>query len=183
MSDGVRDWASFWDQPHSIYVNARHFDAHYRDIARGIIALLAAPVIAFVTHASGGTKHGEPFYRLVSEEITREWRSRIGRPLTIVMGNGVEAVTFYSPDHPDAVPEFDLRAAPWVTPARLAREGYVVLCDQPACAAEIGRRAAAEPNAVRRTFEVSRRYLGQEGPRARFTMLIVPPSGTGEPPK
>src|SRR5262249_6892614 len=113
-------------------------------LAIAALALLAAPVIAFVTHASGGTKHGEPFYRLVSEEITREWRSRIGRPLTIVMGNGVEAVTFYSPDHPDAVPEFDLRAAPWVTPARLAREGYVVLCDQPACAAEIGRRAAAE---------------------------------------
>lgn len=35
-----RDWVSFWDSPHSIYVNARHFDVHYRDIAEGIVALL-----------------------------------------------------------------------------------------------------------------------------------------------
>ncbi|MGE0565042.1 MAG: class I SAM-dependent methyltransferase [Pseudolabrys sp.] len=35
-----RDWVSFWDSPHSIYVNARHFDVHYRDIAEGIAALL-----------------------------------------------------------------------------------------------------------------------------------------------
>ena len=40
MSDAVDDWASFWDRPHSIYVNARHFDVHYRDIAEGIIAQL-----------------------------------------------------------------------------------------------------------------------------------------------
>ena len=152
-------------------------------LAIAALALLAAPAIAFITHVSG-TRHGEPFYRLVSEEITREWHSRTGRPLTIVMGNAVEAVTFYSRDHPDAVPEFDLRAAPWVTPARLAREGYAVLCDHPACAAEIARRAAAEPNAVRGAFDVSRRYLGQEGSSARFTILIVPPpSGTGDAPR
>jgi SAM-dependent methyltransferase len=34
------DWVSFWDSSHSIYVNARHFDVHYRDIANGIVALL-----------------------------------------------------------------------------------------------------------------------------------------------
>jgi len=29
----TRDWISFWDSKHSIYVNARHQDAHYRRIA------------------------------------------------------------------------------------------------------------------------------------------------------
>ncbi len=29
----ARDWISFWDSPHSIYVNAQHHDAHYRRIA------------------------------------------------------------------------------------------------------------------------------------------------------
>jgi len=152
-------------------------------LATAALALLTAPAIAWLTHVRG-TKHGEPFYRLISEEITREWRSRTGRPLTIVMGNAVEAVAFYSRDHPDAVPEFDLRTTPWVTPARLAREGYAVLCGEPTCADEVARRAAAEPNAVRRTFEVSRRYLGREGPSARFTVLIVPPQGgPGDAPK
>jgi hypothetical protein len=85
-------------------------------------------------------------------------------------------VTFYSPDHPDSVPYFNLRVSPWVTPDRLSQEGYVVLCDQPGCANEAGRQAASEPRAIRREIELSRRHLGREGPSARFTVLIVPPS-------
>ena len=27
------DWIAFWDSEHSIYVNARHRDVHYRTIA------------------------------------------------------------------------------------------------------------------------------------------------------
>ena len=36
----MSDWSSFWDSEHSIYVNARHKDAHYRRIAddRGVRA-------------------------------------------------------------------------------------------------------------------------------------------------
>ena len=30
------DWIAFWDSDHSIYVNARHRDAHYRTIAQDI---------------------------------------------------------------------------------------------------------------------------------------------------
>ncbi len=104
--------------------------------------------------------------RSIARSATRsrgEWRRHTDRPLTIVMGDLAEAVTFYSPDHPDSVPDFDLRVAPWVTPERLEREGYAVLCDQPACVNEAARRAAAEPRAIRREFELSRRYLGQAG--------------------
>jgi SAM-dependent methyltransferase len=31
------DWISFWNSQHSIYVNARHHDAHYRRIAQDIL--------------------------------------------------------------------------------------------------------------------------------------------------
>ena len=34
------DWIAFWDSKHSIYVNARHRDVHYRTIARDIHAHL-----------------------------------------------------------------------------------------------------------------------------------------------
>ncbi len=30
------DWITFWDSQHSIYVNARHRDVHYRTIAQDI---------------------------------------------------------------------------------------------------------------------------------------------------
>jgi 4-amino-4-deoxy-L-arabinose transferase-like glycosyltransferase len=147
-----------------------------------VLALLAAPIVAWTRHIDG-TKHGEAYYRAVSDEIMREWRRHTDRPLTIVMGDLPEAVTFYSPDHPDAVPFFGLHLAPWVTPDRLKREGYVVLCDQPGCIPEADRRAASEPNAIRRELELPRRYLGRQGPSARFVIVIVPPSGAGGAPK
>ena len=34
------DWIAFWDSKHSIYVNARHRDVHYRTIAEHIRAYL-----------------------------------------------------------------------------------------------------------------------------------------------
>src|SRR5262245_14590035 len=34
------DWIAFWDSEHSIYVNARHRDVHYRTIAQDICALV-----------------------------------------------------------------------------------------------------------------------------------------------
>ena len=35
------DWIAFWDSDHSIYVNARHRDVHYRTIAQDIARLIA----------------------------------------------------------------------------------------------------------------------------------------------
>jgi 4-amino-4-deoxy-L-arabinose transferase-like glycosyltransferase len=152
-------------------------------LAFAMVTLLAAPVVAWARHVNGG-KHGEAYYRLISEEITREWHRHSDRPLMIVLGNLPEVVAFYSPDHPDAVPAFDLRTAPWVTPERLAREGYAVLCDQADCVAEADRRAAAEPNAIRREVELSRSFLGRPGAGARFMVMIVPPrSAAGNVPR
>jgi SAM-dependent methyltransferase len=39
----TRDWISFWDSEHSIYVNARHFDVHYRTIADMIVRHVPSP--------------------------------------------------------------------------------------------------------------------------------------------
>jgi SAM-dependent methyltransferase len=59
MSDRADDWTSFWDQPHSIYVNARHFDVHYRDIARGIIAQLPGPTARVMDYGCGEATHAD----------------------------------------------------------------------------------------------------------------------------
>jgi len=142
-------------------------------------ALLAAPIIAWASHIYG-TKHGEAFYRLASEAVTREWHTHNGPPLTIVMGDRSEAVAFYSPDHPDAVPGFALEVAPWVTPARLAHEGYAVICAQNECAQAARARTANVPNVIRRDVELRRSYLGHLGPVAQFAIFIVPPERTSE---
>jgi SAM-dependent methyltransferase len=43
------DWIAFWDSEHSIYVNARHRDVHYRTIAQDIRAHVpaGAPVLDY----------------------------------------------------------------------------------------------------------------------------------------
>lgn len=53
----MQDWASFWDSPHSIYVNARHFDVHYRDIAAGVAALLPRPGLRVLDFGCGEALH------------------------------------------------------------------------------------------------------------------------------
>lgn len=38
----ISDWLAFWDGPHCIYVNARHKDVHYRQIAQQIAESIAS---------------------------------------------------------------------------------------------------------------------------------------------
>jgi SAM-dependent methyltransferase len=38
----ARDWISFWNAPHAIYVNARHLEVHYRLIAEHVATVIAA---------------------------------------------------------------------------------------------------------------------------------------------
>jgi SAM-dependent methyltransferase len=40
--NAMGDWIAFWDSQHSIYVNARHRDVHYRTIAQDVRAYVPA---------------------------------------------------------------------------------------------------------------------------------------------
>ena len=51
--NGLPNWVAFWDRPHSIYVNRRHLDAHCRDVARGIVALLPGPAARVLDFGCG----------------------------------------------------------------------------------------------------------------------------------
>jgi SAM-dependent methyltransferase len=66
------DWIAFWDSEHSIYVNARHRDVHYRTIAQDIAKLvrahsasqtrvnaLSAPSAAVLDYGCGEALHAE----------------------------------------------------------------------------------------------------------------------------
>ena len=58
MTD-ARDWIAFWDNPHSIYVNARHFDVHYRDVADGICRLLPREGLRVLDYGCGEALHAD----------------------------------------------------------------------------------------------------------------------------
>ena len=53
----MSDWRSFWDSDHSIYVNARHRDVHYRDIAERIAASVPGPSARVLDYGCGEALH------------------------------------------------------------------------------------------------------------------------------
>jgi ubiquinone/menaquinone biosynthesis C-methylase UbiE len=53
------NWVSFWDTDHPIYVNARHFDVHYRAIADDIVALIPSPPAHVLDHGCGEALHAD----------------------------------------------------------------------------------------------------------------------------
>jgi SAM-dependent methyltransferase len=55
----MSDWRSFWDSTHSIYVNARHKDVHYREIADQIAAFVPAPSARVLDYGSGEAIHAD----------------------------------------------------------------------------------------------------------------------------
>jgi SAM-dependent methyltransferase len=52
------DWIAFWDSEHSIYVNARHRDVHYRKIAQDIRAHVSAGA-AVLDYGCGEALHAD----------------------------------------------------------------------------------------------------------------------------
>ena len=55
----MSDWRSFWDSEHSIYVNARHKDVHYREIADQIAAFVPSPSARVLDYGSGDAIHAD----------------------------------------------------------------------------------------------------------------------------
>jgi SAM-dependent methyltransferase len=53
------DWRSFWDSAHSIYVNARHKDVHYRAIAEQIAAFVPGPSARVLDFGCGEALHAD----------------------------------------------------------------------------------------------------------------------------
>ena len=55
----MRDWISYWDSDHPIYVNARHFDVHYRTIADMIVRHVASPDAVVLDFGCGEALHAD----------------------------------------------------------------------------------------------------------------------------
>ena len=63
----MSDWRSFWDSEHSIYVNARHKDVHYREIADQIAAFVPGPSARVLDYGSGDAIHADRVAEVAAE--------------------------------------------------------------------------------------------------------------------
>jgi Dolichyl-phosphate-mannose-protein mannosyltransferase len=143
-----------------------------------VAVLLAAPVLAW-RNLVEGTKEGRQFYALVAKELGAQWHMMTGKPLTIVMGDPflAPAATFYGAGHPDSVPNFVPRTAPWVTRDRLDREGWAGVCiaNDKNCLEEGQRLAADRPGVTLVPFHAKAHFLGLAGREGYFLLILVPP--------
>jgi SAM-dependent methyltransferase len=55
----MSDWRSFWDSNHSIYVNARHKDVHYREVAEGIASYVPGSDARVLDYGCGEALHAD----------------------------------------------------------------------------------------------------------------------------
>lgn len=55
----ISTWLAFWDSSHSIYVNARHKDVHYRLIAEQIARLVLSPSARVLDYGCGEALHAD----------------------------------------------------------------------------------------------------------------------------
>src|SRR5882672_2515768 len=65
----MSDWRSFWDSEHSIYVNARHKDVHYRDIADQIAAFVPGPTARVLDYGCGDALHADRVAAVATEVL------------------------------------------------------------------------------------------------------------------
>jgi SAM-dependent methyltransferase len=81
----TRDWVSFWDSAHPIYVNARHLDVHYRRIAEDIVELLPARGARVLDFGCGEALHARKIaavaWELYLVEAAPKLRARLKQRL------------------------------------------------------------------------------------------------------
>jgi len=75
MSDNT--WISFWNSQHSIYVNARHFDVHYRDVADRMLQLKPARSANVLDFGCGEALHADRVAAQVGQLWLCEAASRV----------------------------------------------------------------------------------------------------------
>ena len=78
----LSDWRSFWDGEHSIYVNARHKDVHYREIADQIAAFVPGPQARVLDYGCGEALHADRVAAVAAEVLLCESAASVRTAMT-----------------------------------------------------------------------------------------------------
>ncbi|SRR5579871_542590 len=143
-----------------------------------LLAVLAAPVVAVVTHLNGVSNYASQ-YSLVAEAARKVWRETTDQPLGLVgsYDNVLNGSVFYFPDRPSTLDILNPALTPWADEARIIQQGILLYCPlaEGSCMEALDRRAAAAPEAKRVEVDISRTFLGIPGPITRYAIVAIPP--------
>jgi len=143
-----------------------------------VLAVLAAPIVAVVTHFNGTPNFGTQ-YSLVATAAGKVWRETTDQPLHLIgsYDNVLNGSAFYFPDRPSTFDIVNPAMTPWADEARIARQGIVLYCPvtENRCMDSLNRRAAVAPQGRRVEVDISRTFLGIPGPVTRYVIMAIPP--------
>jgi 4-amino-4-deoxy-L-arabinose transferase-like glycosyltransferase len=143
-----------------------------------VIVVAASPLVALVKLKTG-VENNAAYANLAAAAAERQWRETVTQPLRLVGGPFALAssAAFYMSDKPSTYADFSPYLSPWVTQARIAREGIAIICpaDDDGCLDGMNTLAAAGPPGRRSNVTLTRYWLGVAGPPRRFVIATVPP--------
>ena len=119
-------WLKFWDSSHSIYVNARHRDVHYRLIARQIAALVPSPQARVLDYGCGEALHADGVAAAASELLLCEGAPRVRAGIAARFAGNAK-IRAVAPDEVERLPDRSLdlivlhSVAQYLTPEELAK--------------------------------------------------------------
>ncbi len=143
-----------------------------------VLALVAAPIVAVVTHFNGIPNYGTQ-YSLVAEAARKVWRETTEAPLRLVGSyeNVLNGSVFYFPDRPSTLEITNPALTPWTDEERIARQGILLYCPvaENRCMDALNKRAAAAPQKRRVEVDISRTFVGIPGPVTSYAIVAIPP--------
>src|SRR5919108_121051 len=106
------NWRSFWDSDHSIYVNARHKDVHYGDIADQIAAMVPSPSARVLDYGCGEAIHADRVVRSAARLVLSDSAPTVRTALSAHFA-GEPRIEVLSPEGVAKLPDggFDLIVA------------------------------------------------------------------------
>ncbi len=100
----MSDWRSFWDSEHSIYVNARHKDVHYREIADQIAAFVPGPTARVLDFGSGDAIHADRIAAVAAEVTLADAAPSVRSAMTARFA-GNSRIKVIAPEQVTALPD------------------------------------------------------------------------------
>jgi SAM-dependent methyltransferase len=119
-------WLTFWDSAHSIYVNARHRDVHYRLIAEQIAALVPSPQARVLDYGCGEALHADRVAAVAGELLLCEGAPRVRAGIAARFAGNAK-IRAVAPDEVERLPDHSLdlivlhSVAQYLTPEELAK--------------------------------------------------------------
>ncbi len=150
-------------------------------VARAVVIVLCAALLAAPGVALGAfylqIKGTADVSAIASRDAAAIWNETFRAPLRIVAGSEKYSIAlpFYAPSNPDEFTHFSRDQAPWISRARIEREGILSICDaaDTGCVELANRYAHAGtrrlPVTVRKTF------AGIKGSDVPLIYVLTPP--------